>query len=312
MQIDQNYSSEQFLDSEEFKEFTRSIKQAHLHTQDGIKLSYAYINHPNSDKLIVFSSGRVESHLKYQQFFYDCFQQGYSIYAMDHRGQGLSQRLTTNPQQGYVEKFNDYIDDLNLFIEQIIKPLDKIMALVCHSMGSAIGAHYIKQYPATFTKVVFCAPMFGIKLPVNKHIIYWLARYLDSNKSGRQPNYVLGGKDYHRVPFDNNDLTHSEVRFSYNQQLIEQNPQLKLGSPTNHWLTESISAADKAIKYVNTSKFPILILQAEQDIVVDNKAHFKALGTGTTLYQVAGARHEILMELDPIRNDALNQIFNFL
>ena len=32
------------------------------------------------------------------------------MFALDHRGQGLSERLTDNPHQGYVGKFEDYVE----------------------------------------------------------------------------------------------------------------------------------------------------------------------------------------------------------
>ena len=61
---------------------------------------------------IVISNGRTESMAGYPELIWDLHQQGYSVYILDHRGQGFSTRLLPDPQKSYVEKFEDYVDDL--------------------------------------------------------------------------------------------------------------------------------------------------------------------------------------------------------
>ena len=63
---------------------------------------------------------------------------GYAVCALDQRGHGRSEGM-----RGYVERFSDYLDDLQLFI-QIVKNeyTDKNIFLVGHSMGATVATAY--------------------------------------------------------------------------------------------------------------------------------------------------------------------------
>lgn len=305
-----SFSSEHHLNSPEQKVFWQQVTQSSFKTRDGISLAYARITHPESMGTIVISSGRVESYLKYKELMFDLYQQGYSLFAIDHRGQGLSARTTANPHQGHIDKFQRYVDDFAEFVTKVVKPIaSESYYLVGHSMGGAIGTLYLSQYPATFKAAAFSAPMYGIKLPLARGFIRGLAALLDNAK---QPNYILGGKDYHADPFEKNDLTHSKLRYDDYRELYRQHPQLQLGSPTNHWLVESIDAAEQAVKAARNSQLPLLILQAEEDTIVDNRAQNRAVNGQCRLIKIPYARHEIFMERDKARNLALNALCSFL
>ncbi len=309
-QTTNSFSSEHHLNSPEQKVFWQQVTQSSFKTRDDISLAYARITHPNSIGTIVISSGRVESYLKYKELMFDLYQQGYSLFAIDHRGQGLSARTTANPHQGHIDKFQRYVDDFAEFIDKVVKPhAMENYYLVGHSMGGAIGTLYLSQYPTTFKAAVFSAPMYGIKLPLPKAFIRGLASLLDNAK---QPNYILGGKGYHAEPFDKNDLTHSKLRYDDYRELYRQQPQLQLGSPTNHWLIESIDAAEQAVVSARNSTIPLLILQAEEDTIVANSAQNRAVYGKCRLIKIPYARHEIFMERDKARNLALNALCEFL
>mgnify|MGYP000008375116 CR=1 FL=1 len=305
-----SFSSEHHLNSPEQKVFWQQVTQSSFKTRDDISLAYARITHPNSIGTIVISSGRVESYLKYKELMFDLYEQGYSLFAVDHRGQGLSARTTSNPHQGHIDKFQRYVDDFAEFIDKVVKPhpMGKYF-LVGHSMGGAIGTLYLEQYSNTFKAAVFSAPMYGIKLPLTKGFIRGLAALLDNHK---QPNYILGGKDYHAATFDKNDLTNSKLRYEDYRELYQQVPQLQLGSPTNHWLVESIDAGEQAVQAARNSKIPLLILQAEEDTIVDNRAQKRAINRLCQLTKIPYARHEIFMERDKARNQALTALLTFL
>ncbi|WP_052813627.1 alpha/beta fold hydrolase [Shewanella sp. cp20] len=306
------FSSELEDNRQQLDIFWQGVEQGYLTSSDGLKLAYCMATHPDSTRAIVISSGRVEAYLKYQELIFDLYQLGYSVYALDHRGQGLSTRLTDNPHQGHVEKFADYVSDFSHFIDTIVTPKqhDRLY-LVAHSMGGTIATLYLQQAPEVFDAAVLSAPMYGICLPMPKPFVRWLAGHLD-NGSNNKPNYVLGGKDYIAAPFEENDLTHSATRYQDYRKLYETYPQLKLGSPTNRWLTESLDACEQAVQAAKHAQTPILILQAEEDSIVDNRAQDAAKGEHCHLFRVAHARHEIFMERDSARNQALNQLADFL
>lgn len=312
------FSSEQSLDNPELMLFWSKVEQGTLKSTDGLDLAYARIKHPDNRRAIVISSGRVESYLKYQELMFDCYQQGFSVYAIDHRGQGLSSRLTLNSHQGHVERFNDYVIDFACFIKNVIqKELHNELFLVGHSMGGAIGTHYIAQFPKTFKAAVFSAPMYGIKLPLPTGAIRLLAKKISkvSKLKGNDKvsaNYVVGGKDYQAISFKKNLLTHSKLRYQSYRNLYEAEPQCQLGSPTNHWLYEAIDAAKLSIGLAKNSQTPILILQAGKDSIVCNNAQNVALGPNSSIIRLEQAFHEMFIEIDSIRNTALNHLFDFI
>lgn len=306
------FSTEHDLNTSEQQAFWQTLVQETLTTADGISLAYMVAKHPNARAAIVLSSGRVESYLKYQELIFDLYQQGYSIYAVDHRGQGLSGRMTANPHMGHVRRFNDYIDDFALFMQTIVlKQNERQLFLLGHSMGGAIGTLYLKQHPDIFTAAAFSAPMFGIKLPMPKGFVRWLASKLDTTLNAGEANYVLGGQNYTNVSFKDNELTHSQARYQAYRELYEAAPQLQLGSPTNRWLTEALDAADTCVLATAQIRTPILILQASEDKIVDNAAQHLAVSSNCQLKIIAGAAHEIFMEKDACRNQALNDLLDF-
>ncbi|MBB1268365.1 alpha/beta fold hydrolase [Shewanella sp. SR44-3] len=314
----QGYSSELNTNAAHLTQFWAQVQHESLSLISGINLAYGFIKHEDNRRAIVISNGRVESYLKYQELIYDCYQQGFSVYAIDHRGQGLSSRLTSNPHQGHVEKFSDYVDDLDLFINRVVQPeLHNELFIIAHSMGAAIATHYIHQHPGIFTAAVFSAPMYGIMLPLPTAIIKRLANKLnkttpiiDSNLV--TANYVISGKDYQAISFKLNQLTHSSVRYQQYRDLYQQQSQCQLGSPTNQWLSEAIDAAKASISMARESQIPILILQASKDKIVCNRAQNQAISGLCQRIVIKGAYHEVFIEIDKLRDQALTSMFSFI
>ncbi|MCV2884393.1 alpha/beta fold hydrolase [Aestuariibacter sp. AA17] len=281
------------------------------------EIHYAYVTHPAARGAVAISSGRIESLIKYKEVVYDLYQAGYSVFIHDHRGQGLSSRLTTNPHQGYVDSFKDYVDDFNVFYERVISPNTTIKPmLLCHSMGSAIGALYLLAHPQNFSRVVFCAPMFGIR-PALPH---WVAKtlirsHLTLNKMlSSDPWYFWGQGDYQEHDFVTNVLTHSESRYCIFRDEYRENPNVFLGGVTGIWLREAVHAMNAVKRDAHRLKLPVLLLQAGADKVVDNRAQLQVANSlpHCQLVKVENARHEILMESEQYRAPTLKRILSFL
>ncbi|MGB0895453.1 MAG: alpha/beta fold hydrolase [Parashewanella sp.] len=305
-----NYSSEHKLQTEEQKKLWQQVEHHQLHINSNVSLAWCRLRHPNSDKAIVISNGRIESYVKYQEMFFDLHQQGYCIYALDHRGQGLSSRLTDDPQIGHIDQFSDYVDDFKIFIDSIVLPAQhKFLYLLAHSMGSTIATLYLQGDQNTFKAAVFSAPMYGIKLPLPKPFIYWLAKQFANKK----PNYVISGTPYQSKPFKGNRLTQSAARYRWFRELYQQQPSLQLGAPSDQWLIEALDAAESCEQALQKISTPILILQAQCDKIVDNKAQNKFaenLKEGKLITFIS-AKHELFVESDHIRNQVMDELLNF-
>lgn len=145
--------------------------------KDGITIRYAALRQAKVDRAILIVNGRVESYLKYQELAWDLWRQGYSLYLIDHRGQGLSDRLLADQEKGYVDQFDDYVLDLKQFHDEVIaQDQPAKLFLLAHSMGGAISARYLERWPDDIEAAVLSSPMMGINLG---GLPKWLAKGLD-------------------------------------------------------------------------------------------------------------------------------------
>ena len=290
--------------------------------QNGTALNYMKFGTNKTKGTIVVSPGRTEASVKYLELAYDLDQLGYGpIYVLSHRGQGLSQRVLNNPRKGYVRNFFYYAQDLNQFMDEIVLSENpgKRLYLISHSMGGATAAIYSQNFKSHFHKIIMLAPMLQIELgQQSEREVLWQTTLVCKVPFGPYcTDYIPGGSDGEiRETFEENVVTSSKVRFDFKESLLNRWPELKLGSPTFRWLRESLIATRKlrhqnAISRIQT---PILILQAQKDVVVKNvgQDQFCERTPFCSLQIMEQAKHEILFERDEIRNKALEAIENFL
>ena len=285
-----------------------------------IRINYAYFIHSNHKKKIIIIPGRCESYLKYQELSYDLYNQGYNIFILDHRGQGLSQRLQTNPNKGFVSNFQDYVSDVKYFIETISTTLDKSATyLLAHSMGAAIATRYLQENTIPIQAAALASPMFGFNAGNFPKSITFQALKL-ANRINRHLSsdswYFLGQKDYQAVTFEKNHLTHSKSRYSAFLDLYQSTPALQLGGVTLQWLIEGFKAQQTIFAKLEDISTPILVLQASKDLIIDNDAQHEFC---QQLYKVKPdycassipviieeAYHELFFETDTMRTHAIN------
>jgi len=319
-----NLSSELALTNEfppEIEHFWQQHAQSHYFQGVDNKTLHSISITNSNNKAIVISQGRNESVLKYKETAYDLHQQGYDVFLIDHRGQGFSERFGGDQYRGYVENFQDYVDDLNLYVTAL--ELDKKYThryLLSHSMGGAISALYLQQYQTPFHASVFFSPMFAINLgPVPAFVIKIIA-YSSAEVCRWFTNkacYVPGGKGYMASQFEGNHLTSSQARFYASQSGFQAFPETQLGDATMRWVATSISATERAIKEAKKIDMPVLIVQADNDDIVKNSgqsAFFDNLPPcqSNNLVVIKEAKHEILLEHDEARFSALTHALQFL
>lgn len=293
----------------------KQVQKSQFIGEQQVPIHTAWILHPQSKGSIVISSGRTEGSIKYKEVFYDLYQNGYSVFTLDHRGQGQSGRMTVNPDKGHVEDFSFYVADLQQFVDETVVPnSEQKPHLLCHSMGCAIGALYLMQHPNVFQKVVFASPMFGINAPIPQ----WLAKSVlhthrfFNNLFSDAPWYFPGQGNKQKEPFEDNVVTHSEVRYRESVQVFEQ-LNVALGGITNGWLNAALWAMDKIHQQADKITTPALLLQSGGDIVVSNETQAQVCSKmpDCRLVTIAEAKHELMMEKDQYRNEAMRRILQF-
>jgi lysophospholipase len=91
-------------------------------------------------------------------------------------------------------------------------------------------------------------------------------------------------------------------------------PEVQLGGVTGHWLRAALRAMDTIEAQANQITLPVWAIQAGSDTVVDNKRQSRVLAKipHCEVQQIAGARHEMLLEEDQYRTPCLQAILAFL
>ena len=113
-----------------------NFKEGYISSTDGLKLHYQFLVNPNEKAAIVISHGYCEFISKYAESIYYFYEMGYSVFMMEHRGHGFSGRLVEGFSKVHVRRFEDYVSDFNLFIENVVIPesLTEKLYLFAHSI----------------------------------------------------------------------------------------------------------------------------------------------------------------------------------
>jgi len=310
----------------EIAHFWQQGNFSHFSGVDNVRINYAtFINNSGTmpAKCLVISSGRSESYLKYKELAFDLSRHGYSIFLIDHRGQGLSQRLLANPHKGHIESFQYYVDDLNNFIDNIVTPhcQGNKPYLLAHSMGGAIAARYLQDFPNKIQATVLSSPMFAFNSGSIPNFIAELVLAVSAKLNqwfDDTPWYFLGHKGFTHNEFSDNTLMHSPIRYQLFAELYNTTPEIQLGGVTVQWLTESQKALEKISNNIDKITSPTLVLQAGQDKIIDNPAqnafcqqlhqlHPMSCPNGKPLL-ISDAYHELFFESDTYRNQALKAV----
>lgn len=93
--------------------------------------------------VVIFNHGILE-HVELYEYLFDKFtKENIAIYAYDSRGHGR-----TSGKRGYVDYFNDFVEDLRYFIVNIVtkESNGKPIFILSHSMGSLISMNYLINY----------------------------------------------------------------------------------------------------------------------------------------------------------------------
>lgn len=265
---------------------------------------------------IVLVVGRSESWLKYVPLFRDLNRAGYTVYSYDHRGQGLSPRLLRgNPEIGHVDDFGEYGRDLGLFLDEVHRREGAArLSLIGHSMGAAVIVDRLSGHPdPRIRKIVLCSPMFRINTaPWPEPVARLLLGAL--HLLGQGASYAPGEGDASPdEPFERNRVTSSRDRWREILAFRKRHPEALTGGASVDWVAQALDRSVRFRKAARSLGPETLILEAGRDALVIPCHPDPATGRpGPMVVRFPEARHEILMEREPIRRQALGTILSFL
>lgn len=298
-----NYKSEMLSKVEPY--LKEKLKNGYILGINNVKLYYEKYINENPKANIVICHGFGEFTEKYNELIYYFVKDGYSVFVIEHRGNGRSQRLGIDNYQINVEKFDNYVSDFKKFIDEIVIPSsqNKGLFLFAHSMGGAIGTIFLEEYCDYFKAAVFSAPMHEI----NTGKIPKLLAMVVSNAMkffGKGGDYIPGQSPYKEREVFYSRATSCKERYNYLNEKVRNNNNYQSGGASAYWYIESVKADKKLIKKENASKvkIPVLLFQSEYDthVIPEAQNKFAAHASNCKIIRIKSAKHEAYSEIDEI------------
>ena len=282
----------------------------------GMRLSYEYYLCVDPVGAIVICHGFSESAEKFREMAYYFLEAGYSVFLYDQRGHGRSHRDVENTEITHVEKFQDYVNDLDLFLQRIVRPnaVNLPLYLFGHSMGGAVAALHLSQHPIAFRKALLNAPMIAAK---TLNTPPWAAKLfvnlLCLARQGKEKLFFYRGFN------ENEDFAQSAdtsfARFEYYRQKRLYYRHLRNTAPTYQWLKNALGVTKILLKKDNCAavQAPVLLLQAENDVFVHGEPqelYIRRIPHGE-LERIPGSKHEIYLSENRVLQPYLDRILAF-
>lgn len=265
---------------------------------------------------ILFQGGRGDILEKYLEAFHHWHDQGWAITSFDWRGQGGSGRLTDDPNVGDIDRFGTYLADFGAFWKSWAPTAPEPRVVMGHSMGGHLVCRALTKDLAKPDAAVLIAPMMGFHAPISAGFGEWLARL--ANRLGNPQRRAWKGNE-RPATMDSRQslLTHDDDRYADEPYWWDKKPEIKLGPPSWRWVLGGFESTRRLrqSKQVRLMKVPVLMLVADADKLVraaDSLAVAALLPDARVVRFGPESAHEILREIDPIRNRALGEIDIFL
>jgi len=286
---------------------TGAAEQA-VTTADGVKLRAAIWRPAGRSKgTVCIIHGRAEAIEKYYEVVGELLGRGFAVASFDWRGQGASERRLQNPRKGHVDDFLEYERDLEAFIEKVMLPdCPPPYFALAHSTGGLVCLRLARRRPQAFSRMVLVSPLldFGGFAPSRGFINFAAGAFsLLGLGDALPPGARIAEVD--ERGFKGNPLTSDPRRFDRTVAIARARPELTVGPPTIAWLHAACRAMNEASDpaFAAEIRIPTLMIAAGEDRVVSPLAierFAREMRIGSQIV-IPGARHEILMERDPMR-----------
>lgn len=249
--------------------------------------------------------GFTESVEKFAELIHSLVRCGYSVVAYDQRGHGRSWRDPSIADRSltHVERFEEYVADMEAVCERVLAAMPKPWLLVAHSMGGAVAGLYMERHAGVFARAALCAPMIA---PNTAGLPNALARLMcgAAHWLGQDRRRVFASKPYAGPEDFDTGCAASRERFEWYDAIKARTPDFQNNGPTYGWTREALRAsrmllAPGAAERIDAS---VLLFTAEDDqsVLPDAQAAFAARLRRGERRLVPGSRHEIYRSRDDV------------
>ncbi len=281
---------------------------------DGNPLHYCLYRADAPRGTVTIVHGFTECIPKYREFIYMMLCDGLNVCIYEHRGHGKSYRVVENLQYTHIDRFDEYIDDLDCFVTQLVTSLPGPHYLFSHSMGGGIAALYLERGGTFFQKAVLSSPMVA---PNRGKYPLWLCKLIFGGA-------VLLGKKHERVftyPAERgtpawieaND--NSEVRWRFNENNKQEHPEYQNFAATYGWLNASIKVTERILAKGEPESIvtPTRLYRASLDtyVSVDMIERFAARIPGAELMRIEDSTHTLFMCKDSVTHPYYDSLLDY-
>jgi lysophospholipase len=267
---------------------------------------------------ILFMPGRGDAYEKYLETLEQWHQAGWRVTSADWRGQAGSGRLGDDPVTGHISDYSVWIEDIAAFWAEWKAATPGPHIIAGHSMGGHLVLRAAAEHRIDPDAIMLSAPMlgfFGSLLPVP--IMHLAAKLMARLGEPARPAWKWSEKPG-EIPIGRiNLLTHDKDRYEDELWWRDQRPELVMGPGSWRWVERgyaSMRGLDRAGVLEGVSQ-PVLLIGTTNDKLVDMRAIERAaarLPHGELLELGKEARHELLREIDPVRDRIIDAITEFL
>lgn len=281
---------------------------------DGQKLHYEAYDKVISRGIVVILHGFTESAEKFREVTYYFTKAGYEVFALDLRGHGRSCHESKKTERVEIDSFEAYADDLNLFIENVVRRTggNRRIYIYSHSLGSTVALLYLMKYPYTVEKAVLSSPMICGNMGMPTAVAGAAAKLLclaGGNKVSAPGRCVFNAA----ADFENSDAT-SRERYLYYHEKRKKEPLYQTSGPSFGWVKASLEARDRLLspEAVSQIRAKLMIFKPQYDkqLLGEYTDRFAFLA-GVEIKNVRHSRHEIFMSSDNVLSWYFGEILEF-
>ena len=264
--------------------------------------------------------GRGDAYEKYLETFEHWRRRGWRVSSADWRGQAGSGRLGNDAITGHVDDFASWAEDLAALWRDWAAGRAGPLVLAGHSMGGhlvlrAVAERMLEPMPDA---LVLSAPMLDVlpeRLPVAvKHV---LSRAMCAIGDPRRLAWKWSERPGEVPLFRQALLTHDDERYADELYWRRERPELVMGPGSWGWVRASLASVRLLARrgVLEGIGVPVHIVATTADRLVGVRAIRRAaarLPHADAHWFGEEAAHEILREVDPVRDRALARIDRFL
>lgn len=288
-----------------------------MQAEDGVEVYYQYWAPTAAPRAVVqVVHGAAEHSDRYDRFAGFLVDNGYAVYATDHRGHGRTRVRSGALGDAGPDAWNRMVTD-EIQLSQLIRQdhPGKPLILFGHSLGSFIAQDYITRQGDQLDGLVLSGTAYGPPPPQEvldlldaavaddplADSVAWAERFADFNKPfSDQPGFEWLSRDKAEVQ---KYLDDPLCGFAFSNELVRD------------FFSGMADLRDPAREARIPGKLPILVIQGEMDPVGGNLKEtqalldrFRELGIEDVQHRFyPGARHEVLNETnrDEVQGDVL-------